>query len=113
MQSFFLYCHKECPDLYPIDTNGNFDVSHTHSSTCAVLEKLKNTVRREGNGWDIPKFLDLELAMPPGAKATKRMETYKGNNEKFTHRIRLAAAKDVDKDVKAALKVASDYIRTK
>jgi hypothetical protein len=56
------------------------------------------------------KFLDLELAMPPGTKATKRLEPFSGSNEKFTHRIRLAKAKEVDKEVLKALQLASEHI---
>jgi predicted transport protein len=59
------------------------------------------------------KFLDLELAMPPGTKATRRLEAYAGNNEKFTHRIRLESAKDVDRDVKSALKQAAAHVGQK
>ncbi len=59
------------------------------------------------------KFLDLELAMPPGTKGGGRLEPIKSSNEKFTHRIRLETAKDVDKDVKAALKQAAAHVAGK
>ena len=57
------------------------------------------------------KFLDLELAMPPGTKATSRLEAFKTSNPKFTHRIRLAVIADLDTDALGALKAASDNVR--
>jgi len=60
------------------------------------------------------KYLDLELAMPPGTKTGGRLEAIKSSNEKFTHRIRLETAKDVDKYVKDALnQAAADVGRRK
>jgi len=57
--------------------------------------------------------VDLELAMPPGTAASGKLEAFKGNNEKFTHRIRLGNVKEIDKEVLAALKAASDHVRGK
>jgi len=59
------------------------------------------------------KFLDLELALPPGTKAGGRLEPFSGMNERFTHRIRLESAKDVDQFVVDALKAAAQHVGKK
>ncbi|MEZ5337935.1 MAG: DUF5655 domain-containing protein [bacterium] len=55
--------------------------------------------------------VDLELAMPPGTKETGRLEAFKGSNDKYTHRIRLSDVKEIDRDVLAAFRAASEHVR--
>ena len=50
--------------------------------------------------------VDLELALPDDFPKGGRIEPFKSSYQKFTHRIRISDAADVDGEVSAALKAA-------
>ncbi len=80
---------------------------------CKTYSSLRNRAQFAIINPRTQSAVDLELAMPPGTKAKGRLEAFKGNNEKFTHRIRVSDVKEIDSDVLAAMKAASEHVRGK
>lgn len=80
---------------------------------CKTYSSLRNRAQFAIINPRTQSAVDLELAMPPGTKASGKLEAFKGNNEKFTHRIRIGNVQEVDKEVLAAMKIASDHVRGK
>ena len=56
------------------------------------------------------RYVDLELAMPPGTAADDRLQPIKSSNPKFTHRIRISDPAEVDEGVIDALRKARSSV---
>ncbi|MCH7472385.1 DUF4287 domain-containing protein [bacterium] len=80
---------------------------------CKTYSSLRNRAQFAIINPRTQSAVDLELAMPPGTKASKRLEPWQGNNEKFTHRLRIKEAGEVDAQVKKCLEQACRYIAKK
>jgi len=99
--------------VYEAVRKAALDLGGVEEVVCKTYTSYRNRAQFAIAAPHTQKFLDLELALPPGTKATARLEPFKGSNEKFTHRIRLATVNDVDKTVLAALKQASQHVAKK
>lgn len=89
------------------------DLGGVEEVVCKTYTSYRNRAQFAVAAPKTQKYLDLELAMPPGTKAGERLEAYSGMNEKYTHRIRLESAKDVDKEVVDALGRAAKHVGSK
>jgi len=98
--------------VYEAVRKAALDLGGVEEVVCKTYTSYRNRAQFAIAAPKTQKFLDLELAMPPGTKATSRLEAIKSSNEKFTHRIRLAEAKDLDKEALAAMKQACEHVRS-
>jgi hypothetical protein len=80
---------------------------------CKTYSSLRNRAQFAILNPRTQSSVDLELAMPPGTKASGKLEAFKGMNDKYTHRIRVGNVREIDREVLAAMKAASDYVRGK
>lgn len=78
---------------------------------CKTYSSLRNRAQFAVINPRTQKAVDLELALPPGTEAAGRLETFKSNNPKLTHRIRIKDAGEIDGEVMAALGKAAEHVR--
>ncbi len=77
---------------------------------CKTYASLRNRAQFAMVNPRTMKLVDLELAMPPGTETAGRLLTYKASNPKFTHRVRIGDASEIDEEVLGYLRKAAEHV---